>query len=438
LKALALLANTTRPSVDVVYLRVGHLSRFRSLSSAKPCRARWFFIALVVSACILTFCRSWAVELIPERPFVLTRSETRDFVEYWAAARLFAQGNNPYSPAALLELERSAGWSGAQPLIMWNPPWILPLLLPFGLLPFTTSQFLWLLVHVCLLLISAQCLWRIYNTTAESVWPSWLVALTFVPTVFVLIIGQITPIVLAGAAWFLYSLRQHNYFTMSAALAVFSLKPHLLYLFWIVLMLWIWDKRLWRLASSALVLGLIVALLPLLLDPQIYLKYFALYDIADIIKPLEWPAPTLRNVLRIFLAVDRQWLQFAPTVMAVCWAVYHWYSHKHGWRWDEQLPLLSLVSVASGFFVWTYDHVVLLPAVIEAAAWISRSPAPWHRCWAVRLYLAINAAHFLLRFWLPVELWYFWLAPALLINYLIFHWERSFRSSRDGALNRRE
>jgi len=47
-----------------------------------------------------------------------------------------------------------------------------------------------------------------------------------------------------------------------------------------------------------------------------------------------------------------------------------------------------------------------------------------YRYWAARLYVAINLCHFLLRFWLAEELWYFWLAPALLINYLVFMWER--------------
>ena len=363
-------------------------------------------------------------------PTVPERATTRDFVEYWSAARLFLQNGNPYSPAEMLFVQRTAGWSGAQPLIMWNPPWSLLFVAPFGLVSFTTGQFFWLLLHIGLILISAQILWRIYDSSGESSRLSWLVALTFVPAVFVLVIGQITPLVLAGLTWFLYSERKQNYWAMSAALVVVSIKPHLLYLFWITLVLWVSDRRPLRLIFAAALLGLVAAVLPLLVDPRIYSEYLALYGAQGISKPMDWPVPTLRNVFRIFLESEQIWLQFAPTAIAVAWSITHWQRHKHQWHWHEQLPLLSMASVVSSVFVWTYDHVVLLPAILEAAVWTVRSPHSWHKYWTARLYLAINTCHFLLRFWLAEELWYAWLAPALLINYLVFCWERKkFRSS---------
>ena len=351
-------------------------------------------------------------------------ASTRDFVEYWSAARLFVQNGNPYAPDDLLILQRTAGWNGVQPLIMWNPPWVLPFIAPFGLLSFSTGQALWLLLHVCLTLISAQNLWRIYGDTGQFSRLSWVVALSFVPAVFVLIIGQITPLILAGMAWFLCSERKQNYLAMSASLVVLSIKPHLLYLFWILFLLWVFDRRPWRLILSGALIGLSAVLLPLLFDTKIYSEYLALYGVTGIFKPMDWPAPTLRNVVRIFFDGDQAWVQFAPTVLAVVWAIYYWTLHRHQWCWYEQLPLISMVSVASSMFVWTYDHVVLLPAILEAAVWMIRSPEPWHRYWAARVYLTINACHFVSRFWLAEELWYFWLAPALLVNYLLFCWER--------------
>jgi glycosyl transferase family 87 len=359
---------------------------------------------------------------------VAERATARDFVEYWSAARLFLQNRNPYSPDELLVLQRTAGWTGIQPLVMWNPPWVLLFVVPFGVLSFTAGQFLWLLFHVCLILISTQLLWRIYNL-GESSRLSWVVALSFVPTVFVLIIGQIAPLVLAGLAWFLYSERKQNYWIMAAALILLSIKPNLLYLFGLVFLLWLFEKHSWRLFLPTALLGLIAVLAPVLFDTTIYSEYLALYGATGVSKPLDWPVPTLRNVIRIFFGADQRWLQFGPTVIAVGWAIYYWQQNKNHWRWREQLPLLSLVSVTSSIFVWTYDHVVLLPAIVEAAVWVIRSPKRWHSYWAARLYLAINACHLLLRFWLAEELWYSWLAPALLINYLFFCWERKKHDS---------
>src|SRR5713226_8770855 len=56
-----------------------------------------------------------------------------DFVEYWAAGRLNAHGQNPYEGEYLLPLEREAGRqtfpvdsSGREAAVMmWNPPWTL-------------------------------------------------------------------------------------------------------------------------------------------------------------------------------------------------------------------------------------------------------------------------------------------------------------------------
>ncbi len=216
---------------------------------------------------------------------------TRDFIEYWAAARLFAQGGNPYSPDGLLAVQRLAGWRGDQALIMWNPPWSLLFLLPFGFLNFVTGQFVWLLSHVCLILISAQLLWRIYGKSVQASRLSWVLALTFVPTVFVLIIGQITPLVLAGITAFLYSERKQNWLIMGASLAILAIKPHLVYLFWIVLLLWIFKNRPWRLIMSVALTDLGAALLPILAGPTIYSKYLALYGVTGITQPMDWPGP---------------------------------------------------------------------------------------------------------------------------------------------------
>jgi len=107
-----------------------------------------------------------------------------DFIEYWAASYLLLTGGNPYSPGQLGDVQSSVTARATVPLIMWNPPWTLFFILPFGALSFTASQFLWLLLHVFLILFSAQTLWRIYGDTAESSYTPWLLAFTFIPTSF--------------------------------------------------------------------------------------------------------------------------------------------------------------------------------------------------------------------------------------------------------------
>ena len=344
----------------------------------------------------------------------------RDFVEYWAATRLLLNGGNPYSPEELLMVQKTAGWAGESALIMWNPPWTLSLFLPFGILNFSMGQFLWLLLHVSFIFISAQTLWRIYGNSAATRWVPWLLALTFIPVGFVLIIGQVSPLLLAGLTAFLHFERKKNWFALGAATTILSIKPHLLYLFWILLILWIWQQRQWRIALGALSTGLCAALIPLLLDGRIYAEYFALYGINGITKPLDWPAPTLRNIFVLLLHLDSIWLQLAPSVLAVGWVLYYWRRHKHDWQWIEHLPLIVLVSVTTSAFAWTYDQVVFLPAIIQGASWLAHQRLPWYKSFAALLYIAVDLAHGAMRVFVAEELGYFWLAPALLAAYLVY------------------
>src|SRR6266849_560672 len=75
-----------------------------------------------------------------------------DFVEYWAAGRLNAHGENPYDGANLLPLEREAGRDTDVPVMMWNPPWTLTFVMPIGLLESRLGQLIWLLLHLGVIL----------------------------------------------------------------------------------------------------------------------------------------------------------------------------------------------------------------------------------------------------------------------------------------------
>ncbi len=250
-----------------------------------------------------------------------------------------------------------------------------------------------------------------------------MLAFTYVSVVFVLVTQQISPILLAGLTAFLFFERHQRWFAMGASAVMFFVKPHLFYLFWIVFILWVWHNRKWSVILGTTLAGMGAALVPLLFDRQIYRQYFALYHIPEIPRPLDWLTPTPRSVIRVVLGPAHPWLQYLPSVVAIGWLFDYWQRHKHEWRWREQMPLVVLVSVTSSIFSWTYDQVVFLPAIIEAAIWIRRQAVPWHALWTTRVYVAINLCHILQRIFVADELWYFWLAPALLINYLIFRGE---------------
>ncbi len=341
-----------------------------------------------------------------------------DFVEFWAASRLLINGGNPFSPVQVLDLQQSVGYSDAKPLLMWHPPWALSFVLPVGVLDYGLSQFVWLTLHIFFILFSAQKLWAIYSPTARQAYLPWIAAFTFVPTLMVLIIGQITPLVLLGIVGFLYFERKNQLFLAGLSTTAISIKPHLVYLFWLALLLWVWNQGRWRVVYGAMVAGLIVVIIPAIIDPAVYYQFIEMYRVPGQSTPFELPAPSIGTFLTHYIPHGNLPIQFLPPLLGILWILWHWQSHKENWNWSEQVPLIILVSLNLSPYAWTYDQVLLLPAVIHGFVIMSRQSFSWHKSGFWLLYSGVNACYFAGKLIVTTDLYYFWLAPAFLLIYL--------------------
>lgn len=344
---------------------------------------------------------------------------TNDFIEYWSAANLLLHHGNAYSPAELLAVQRSAGWTDSTALLMWNPPWTLTLLAPLGLLDHDTAQFLWFVIHALIIFVGAQLLWRVYSATPALSCRAWIALFAFAPVYLVLLLGQIAPLILAGLIGFLLAARRGAWFCAGAWLALAAIKPHLFYLLWLAVLLWVLHERQWRLAAG---FGLTLALMagaPLIFDGQIYARYLALLADGTVIQPQQWATPTLGNAVNLLLGGLYEWLRWLPALVGAVWFTGYWSMPRSRWDWPSQLPLIILVSVASAPFAWSFDHVVLLPALMQCAA--QERPRPgWPTVWFFLLNFATLAA----KLWVRNDFWYFWLAPGFLLLYVWSRYER--------------
>ena len=97
-----------------------------------------------------------------------------DFIEYWSACRVFLNGGNPYDPQELIGIQRSVGWKEEKPLMMWNPPLAIPLMLPFSLHSFWTGRSLFYLFSLLSIFMIADWFWRLYTASVRRRWLSWL------------------------------------------------------------------------------------------------------------------------------------------------------------------------------------------------------------------------------------------------------------------------
>jgi hypothetical protein len=87
------------------------------------------------------------------------------------------------------------------------------------------------------------------------------------------------------------------------------------------------------------------------------------------------------------------------------------------WIWEDQLPLLILVSLMTNFYTWPSDYLMILPAVIQGAVGIYQNPGVRYFRGIVLLYVMINVFAVLSTFYLGWH-WWIWIPYALWINYI--------------------
>jgi hypothetical protein len=336
-----------------------------------------------------------------------------DFGEYWAAGRLLAARRNPYSPAALRSLQSAVGFAQQDAIMMWNPPWALSLVLPFALLPYRIAALLWLATNAGLILVSATLLWRVFSISGGGYLPLVL-AVSFVPGLINLRAGHVTPFMLLGIAGFLAFHQARRPFLAGASAALWLLKPHLL---WLILLLLAWDIV--RNRRFHLLLGLFAgtaALLaiPVIFQPAVLREYLTAMRNFPMLASY---APNFGGLLRMAFGDQYHWLQFAPCVPGLAFLGYALVRHQED-NWVHYFALLALISFITSPYGWSYDEIVLLPAVLHIAARL-RKRSSRLRWTALGTYLAANGAVLLVSWWRPHDAYLLWTAPMWLLLYCL-------------------
>lgn len=339
-----------------------------------------------------------------------------DFVEYWAAGRLNLGGQDPYSPELLLPLERAAGRDTDEAVMMWNPPWTLAVVMPLGALPARVAQLAWLLVGVAAVGAGAHLLWRAYGGPARRAWLAWVLALTFAPTLMVLQAGQIGPLLLLGAALFVWLTRRGSGYWAGAAAVLLAIKPHLVYLLWVAVVLDAVVNRRRAVLLGGAAMGLLAAAVPMLFNPDVFAQYVAAMRDHP---PAQWVSLTLGTLLRFAFGEQRFGLQFVPVVVGLGWLAWHWRRHGRDWDWGEQLPALVLVSfLTSPYGAWHFDLVLLLLPILHRAARLSAGELTPQVVGLIAVYCLVELAMIALNLAQWPSFWFAWVAPLVAGLYL--------------------
>ena len=391
---------------------------------------------IALAGTVVTLCLMAVAWFFFANPSVLP---PKDFVEYWAAARVALEGGNPYHGDALLPWQRVAAHEPDrhEAVMMWNPPWTLPVYFPLAWLEPRTAQFAWLTLQTGLIVVSAILLWKLYGGPREHVGAALLIALTFYATLWTIKYGQNTGLLLFGLAGFAYFDAKNRPVLAGACAALTALKPHLLAVFGVLLVLNVLRPRgVLTLVSGVAVIamGLVIALA---VNADVLDQYLAALrrPKTESSVPLHlWQLPQGAYYLRMALVPhDPQgrsfWIQFVPCILACGVYATVFLRRRKSWNWSAELPAIIWVSVLTApYGGWIFDLLVLLVPVIQAAVWLAHMGRPGSIRLFAACHLVLTAATFTFVRFLD-DFW--WVAPCSLLLYLA-----AWSTARRGRIER--
>jgi hypothetical protein len=343
---------------------------------------------------------------------------TKDLIEYWTAGQLLRNGENPYDFDRLYELQVRAGSFHADPIVMYNPPWLLIWLYPLLLLPFPLFALVWLGLSGGLILVGAMLVWRsqIDAPIREQVGAAWLATAAFVPVILTLQMGQTSGLVFLGVAGFGYFSQRRQEVAAGMCLALTTIKPHVVYLLWIAVLWSIVAERRWK-----LMLGILLSILPALglltfFWPQSLLGYRELVTNP----PHVFQTPTLGGILRLWVVPDASFVQYLPSLLGGTALLLYLVFRPTRLSWRTSLSPLLLLGVATASYGWAFDFVVLLVPYLEIVGWVTapRTLTVRQRTAVLASLLAIAAGMTAQNILVQRMECYFWMPWALGLLYV--------------------
>ncbi len=342
-----------------------------------------------------------------------------DYFTYWASWQIMLAGDNPYSPTSYqkhLNVERDIRH------VMFTPPWSVLASGPFGFLPFSLSTHLWMAFNFVLLGMTCYyCLSLISRPSPV------LLGLTccFIPAGLCLALGQISLFLAAMFTWLLFSLKDKKDFQSGCLVTILTIKPHLFFLFFTVLGLYMLTRKRWMFFAGAATSVAAMTAMVTLIYPQ------ALTDWMSFIfskTPMDWVGSTLPAWFRlvVFHLTGHlpAWPTFTIPLIATALVAVHYLKKLPTLNWIQSGPWLVGLSVLLAPYGHPYDQCALLPlqCLMLASAFnlplslkkilILAGIAMLHVIWLIQISLISKELHWLA--WFTPALLGWWLASRLI------------------------
>ena len=332
-----------------------------------------------------------------------------DFKIYWSATYLLSRGQNPYSIESIKSILQALPHSTPVADIMaWNPPFLFVVLLPLAWLPFAAAKFLWLLINILIILTAALMLVNIYLQAASPQLRLAFLsfAIIFPAAITGLYMGQVTFLVFWGLVASMALLRKEQWFWAGAVLILTTIKPHMVILPVLYVLLYMAYRGKYSGWAGLAAAGFVSLAILLAFRSDLLTNVMGETSVAS----GRWATSTvggLLSYLKITEAGRFLILLFLPLPVFLA---------RYPERFNRELSvaLLTLITVPTTIFGWSYDQTILLIPIAQVFGWL---PNLKDRAAIIGGIAAVTLLSYVQRV-LPInEVYYVWIP---LVWWLIF------------------
>jgi hypothetical protein len=308
-----------------------------------------------------------------------------DFMGYWSSTYLLNNGENPYSVELMTAIQQTVVRSTLDVTIMsWNPPILFVFLLPLVWIPFTAAKFVWLMINLTLVVSAGIMLTRSYlSSVSPRLKLFFLVFSIGFPAVIAgLYMGQVTFLVFWGLVLCITLIKKGQWFWAGAALIFTAVKPHLAVLSVLYLLLYMAKRRRWQgwigLASA----GITCLMILFLLRPGL------LGDLQGetVVASVAWATSTIGGLIsHLGISESARYL-----IILLLPLPFFLLKHSEVFPLELSVSLLTLLTIPTTVFGWSYDQTLLLIPIAQIFGWLSRSKYKFPIFAAIACAMAIN------------------------------------------------
>lgn len=347
----------------------------------------------------------------------LLETKVNDFYQYWTMGRMYLAQGNPYNPAEfLVELQRyyPEQSAGVYPFYF---PWVVPILAPFGALPYSTAHLIWFVLSFAIVISSSFYAWKLYGGKSTRLWVMLLVIISFFPIIFSLFLGQATVFLLVGFAGFIYFIRKRQDFLAGVAIQFLLIKPNVVYLVLLSILVMVLVQKRWKVVAGGAV-GLVVLLaLSYAIHPRIFELY--LQSMAQN-PPTEVLGASLYGMISGLLNRQVTGLLYVPVAVGVIGCLAYIFKNNKQWDWSKHLNVPLILSILTTPYIWIHDEIILVfPIVYVVSLFAKTRPLNWFHYLLLVLYLLIDGLAIKFNgFIYPPHLFY-WIPLSLSLIYVL-------------------